>query len=336
MADFYGWANNILTGGRSDAAKRNADADIQLAKTLQSAGRTGKYGVLAKGMKSPNYLGSSRGFVDKATADWAKQSKEISNLLSSISGGSQAVYAPKLDWNAINAQARRGAQGAVNPWYKKQLQRTLSNFKNLRATRQKEYKMNVEDIQAELNKTLEESDINRTRTTEDVNTNIADVNTSEDQFQTDTGAEFDEARMAIAGDVAEAGLVGSGLGSQKQTQAVNQRNTQEGRQQAEFQQKRDQQQLFKTRTFEDLLRGDELAKGSAGRSKKREKFDLDSYIKQSKYDEGTEKIKLEGERLSRLISEEDRRAALLTRAWIENLRDPAQRDAAYKAYGSRL
>lgn len=268
----------------------------------------------------------------QGNAAWDDQSKRIEDLLAKLNSQPKPVYAPSIDWNAINSQARQNAEAAINPWYTKQLNSTINKFKNLRQTRKEEYELNLQDIQDALSQSLEKSQIGRTRTTEDVGRNIGLINNQADEFQTDTGTEFDKARLAQADEIAQSGLVGTGLGNKQTGEAQADRNTQEERQTQQFEQKKQEQQLFKTRTFEDLLRGDDLSKLTAKRGREREKFDLDSYIKQTSYDEQTEKIRLEGDRLSKLYANEANQAKLLTQAWIQSIKDPAQRDAAYRAY----
>lgn len=242
------------------------------------------------------------------------------------------VRPPKLDYAAVQAQARQSAENAVNPYYTKQLNDFLSQQATQRQQKQQEYEFGVQNLQDQLKQTLEGNKIQQGRTTEDVAQNQADINQQADIFQTDTGQAADAARIAQARQLAQSGLTG-GMGSQQQEAAATQRNTVEKRQEQQFQQQRQQQELFKTRTFEDLARSGELATQARQKGEKAAKFDLDSFIKNQGFETEAKKATLESQRQSQVLQEQQNQARLAYNQYLARIRDPAQLAAAASLYG---
>lgn len=243
--------------------------------------------------------------------------------------------APKLDIAALNAQARAAAENAVNPFYTKRLNDFLAQQSVQRQQQQTQYDTNIKDIEDRLSQSLEQSGVKRTQTTEDVALNQQEIAQNADQFQTDAGQQFDESRLDLARATAAGGLTG-GLGAQKQVQATVARNTQEERQTQKFQQAKAAQDLFKTRTFEDLAKTDELNKVTGEKGKKQSKFDFDSFIQNLGFSEQNTRNTLEQERLQRIGDEQRNQAKLQFNQYLAGIRDPAQLQAAVQTYGSLI
>jgi len=250
-------------------------------------------------------------------------------------GGPRPVYAPKLDIGALNAQARSAAEGAVNPYYTKVLNEFLAAQAARRQQRQTQAQTDITNIQDSLKSALELSQLNRERTTEDVGKNLENIATTADQFQTDTGEEFALGRNQLAEQTAAAGLTG-GLGAQQQERAVAGRNLQEERQVKQFQEQKNVQAQFKTRTFEDLMRQDTENTGKAEKGKKQVQFDLDSYIQNLGFEESDTRNKLEQERLGRVGDESRNQARLAFNNYLAGIKDPAQLQAAVATYGGQI
>jgi hypothetical protein len=162
--------------------------------------------------------------------------------------------------------------------------------------------------------------------------NLDEINTTADEFQTDSGQATDAQRLEEGRALADSGLTG-GLAAQQSETADTQRNTAEKRQVRDFQRKRTEQTLFKTRTFEDLSRSSELATEDKEKGVKRVQFDLDSFIKDQDLDKEAERTKLEAERLQAVGQEQTNQAKLAYARYLANIRDPAQLAAASQIYG---
>lgn len=244
-------------------------------------------------------------------------------------GGAPApVYAPKLDVAAVSARARAAAEGAVNPFYTKQLNDFLAKQAFQRQTQKTQYETNVKNMEDQLKNTLEQNEITKTRAGEDVAENIAEVNQTADEFQTDTGQAFDEARLEQARNVST-----GGLGQQQVAGTQQARNTQETRQVQKFKQAKEQQELFKTRTFDDLARSGKLASEKTTEGKKQAKFDLDTYLQNTEFEEKETRNALEQQRLEAIGREQGNQAKLLFNQYLAGISNPAQYQAAVQTYG---
>lgn len=250
--------------------------------------------------------------------------------IDSIYGGTpRPVYAPKLDVAAVNAKARQQAEGAANPFYTKVLNDFLAQQAFNTKQTKTQYDTNVKNYEDQLKNTLEQNAITKTRTGEDVAQNIADVNQNADQFQTDSGQAFDAQRLDLARNTST-----GGLGQQKLETAQTTRNTQESRQVQKFQAAKDQQELFKTRSFDDLARSGKLAGESATKGKTAAKFDLDTYIQNAAFTEKDTRNKLEQSRQDEINQKARSYAKDAYASYIRNIVDPAQRLAGVAQYGS--
>lgn len=242
------------------------------------------------------------------------------------------VRPPTLDIAGLQAKARAEAEGAVNPYYTKQLNDFLAQQSAQRQQQQTQYETGVKNLEDQLSQTLEGNKITGERTTQDVAQNQADINQAADVFQTDTGVAADANRITQARQLAQAGLTG-GLGAQQQETATTTRNTAEKRQEQEFQKNRDQQELFKTRTFEDLARSGELATKATEKGKTAAKFDLDSFIQNQGFQEQSQRQSLEAQRLEAIQRDQKTRQANAYAQYLASIRNPAQLLAAQQSYG---
>jgi hypothetical protein len=242
------------------------------------------------------------------------------------------VTPPKLDYAALQAQARKSAENAVNPYYTKQLNDFLARQAAQKQQQEQQTQMNIQSLEENLTNTLQGNETKKTRTSEDVATDVANINQQEDIFQTDTGQAADAGRIQQARDLAQSGLTG-GMGAQQVESAVDKRNTAEARQGAEFDQARAQQELFKGRTFEDLARSGELATKAKEKGVTQATFDLDNYIKNQGFETESKKSELESSRLAQVLTEQSRQAKLLYQQYLSRISDPARLAAAASTYG---
>jgi hypothetical protein len=243
-------------------------------------------------------------------------------------GGGGQVYAPKLDIAAVSAKARAAAEGAVNPYYTKQLNDFLAQQAANRQHEQEQYQTNVTNLDDQFKNTQEQNALTQQRTAEDVAKNQADINLNTDQFQTDSGNQFAKDRLKIAQQAST-----GGLGAQQTEGAQFDRNTAEGRQAAKFQDARAQQDLFKSRTFADLAKSTEQAGIATDKSKKQAKFDLDTYIQNAGFDEQNQRNSLEQQRLEAVGKEQANQSKLLFNQYLSGITDPAKLQAAAQTYG---
>jgi len=254
------------------------------------------------------------------------------DLMSSYSRANQQVYAPSINLSAINSQARASAENAVNPFYTKQLNDFLAQQAALKSQKEQQAQTDIQLAEQKLKDILGENQVKQARTTEDVALNQEQINTTADQFQTDTGTQANVDRLAMAKELAAGGSTG-GLAAQKQETAQAARNTTEGRQEQQFQQKRQEQEIFKARTFEDLGRAGEQAGRGKEQAVKQTNFDLQNYITNQGFENESKKSTLEAARLSAIAEEQSNQRRLQINNFISSISNPAQRQAALQAYG---
>lgn len=251
-------------------------------------------------------------------------------------GAAPAVVAPKLDTAALFANARSAAEGAQNPLYTKYLNDFLTQQSAQKQQQQTSYDTSITNLQDTLKNTLAGNEISGQRNLEDANNKIGDINTQSDQYQTDQGTAFDSARRADAVKQASQGLLGSGIGNQATATATGDRNTQEARQGAAFQQQKDQTALAEGRTFEDLARSGTLATQGEAKGEKAAKFDLDNFIQNQGFDLNNKRNDLEVQRLGAIQGDAQNRAKIAFNDYISRITNPAQKLAAVQLYGGLI
>lgn len=292
--------------------------------------------IQIQGTGTPNInLGNpaqSGAAVNNATAQNNAMSKQISDLLAQIRA-QQSAYAPPLNLTSIYNQARGSAEANVNPFYTKQLNDFISQQGVDKSNQQQQTQMNIQSLQDQLANTLSGNATTQARTGQDVLQNEQQINQQADQVQQDQGTQFDQARIAQAKQLASQGLTGSGVGNQQTQQSQDTFNTTESRQAQEQQQHLQTQELFKSRTFEDLARSGELAKQSETKGETQANFDLNKYIQNQGAQLEQQKQDLEQKRLGAVSQETSNQSKLLINQFINSLSNPAQRQAALQAYG---
>lgn len=333
--DYRGYLNKLTT--TKDPYAAYAGSLLQKGGVGNDAvfGNT-KYGTAQAGNTNKTLAQINKELYKRYSGGGDELTKRMSNLLAGLGGGSSQVYAPSLDIAGINAQARKAAAAGVNPYYTKALNQFLKEQAFNKQTKQTQYATDVKNYEDVLANTLAGNETNRQRTTEDVATNLGEINTQADQFQTDSGQQFEDTRNALGQDVSASGLGHSGLGKRQVSRTLADANTAEGRQEQQFQQSRTQQELFKGRSLDDLLKGDELAKTTKEKGVKQSKFDLDTYMKQLSFDTTNKKNELEKSRQSDLASRTAAERSKRVAKFVEGIANPAQKAAAYSQYGGYL
>lgn len=255
-------------------------------------------------------------------------------LLKSLGYSNGPVYAPKIDLAAINAQARKAAEGNVNPYYTKALNDFLAEQASAKAQQQAQTKTNIQNAQDLLTQTTKANAVTGTRTTEDTAQKESDINQAADWRQTDQGGQYDIDRVAQAINEAKSGLTGSGIAAGERGASQEKFNTTESRQATSDTENKAAAELTKARTFQDLATSNENATTGEAKAEKQANFDLTNFITGQDFALKTEKSSLEKSRLGDIATNTSAEAKLLLNQFIANIANPAQRLAAYQTYGS--
>lgn len=295
-------------------------------------GKVGKGGDTAQfSTTDPNQIQS---YVTGLYNKYINQSPaNIGSIYGGSTGAPPPVYAPKLDIASTFSQARSQAEGAVNPFYTKQLNDFLAQQAAQKQQTETQTATNIKNYQDTLQQALDANAVTGARTTEDTALKQSNINTANDQNQVDTGTAFENQRLADATKLATGGVIGTGAGNRATGVATADRNTTEGRQNDAFQQSRDQAELFKNRTFEDLTTSSKNATGAEAKSENQANFDLQSFIQNQGFQEQTQRNDLEQKRLQAVASEQQNRAKIIFNNYLAGIKNPAQYAAAVNTYG---
>ncbi len=310
-------------------------------QTIASTGVANPGRITGVGVAQPGVISSvdiaHPGFINSGGLSYDQSQRTGNPALVSAGGGGGApaqVYAPALDLAAIRAQARGTAESAVNPLYQRQLSDLLAREAVKRARGQADYTQNLESLDQQLQQLTEANTLTGTRTAEDTATNLGAINTAADISQQDQGTQFANDRIAQARALATNGLTTSGQGQQQTTNAKDTRLLTESRQAEDIQAKKTAQVVAKARTFEDLAKSTELGTNKTAEGKKQAKINLDRLIEDVDYEQNQGQQSLEKQRYQDVAAEQARQAKIAVQNFIAGIRDPAQRQAAYAAYGS--
>lgn len=287
--------------------------------------------------KGYNYGGDFvPGAVDPTAANqqYIDQAKQQNAQLQSLLASLRPVSPANVDYKAINAQARQQAEESVNPKYTQQLNDMLAREAVKRGRAQQDYNLGVQNIQEQLQQTQAGNEQQRGRTAEDVATNTGIINQAADQFQTQTGQQFDEQRLQQAAQLASSGLTTSGVGQQQIQQAVNQQNVSEQQKEQDFQHQRAAQAILKARTFEDLAQSDVLAGKQAEKGKASTKLNLDRLIEDIGYEQSQAQQDIAEKRLADVAQQTQGYSKIGFNNYLQSIRDPRIRAATAQAYGA--
>lgn len=246
------------------------------------------------------------------------------------------VYAPQFDTAAINAQSRAAAENNVNPYYTLEMNRMLGQAATEKSQQEAQTKTNIQNLKDTLTNTTDANAVTGARTTEDTGIKEAGINQAADWRQTDQGGQYDMDRVAQAISQAKSGLTGSGIAGGQAGAAQDKFNTTESRQATTDADSKAAAELSKARTFEDLATSNKVAGQSEGKGEAQANVDLNNFIVNQKYNtqygEGAQST-LEKQRQADIVSETQRQNQLAINTLIQHLSNPAQRQAAYQAYG---
>lgn len=225
----------------------------------------------------------------------------------------------KYDTAGAAASALSEATAAQTPLYTQKLNDYLAKVNIARAAENRHAQETIQDAQDQLAANLAGSDTSRTRTTQDVNTKIDATNAAQGDYLDASGTAFDAARRGLQGDVANAGLAESGLGAQKLDEQQAAQGADSKTQNRQFEATKTAANLFKTRTFEDLAKSDELNKTLTDKAVGRTKLNLEDYLNTSNIDEQQTRSDLEQQRQGAILTDSITRQQNKASAFIAQL-----------------
>lgn len=274
---------------------------------LNKAGGVDLYNGNAIGNHASYNTEGTAKLVNKLYKEW--QGAYAGDLKSSASASSAAAAAaiaalnaqpklPKFDYAGSYARAGNTAASTVNPVYQDKLNQYLEKARAALGQKNVSVTRNKEDIQTALAQALEDSATGRVRTTEDTENKLGDITSNENSFQRQEGRQFDSARTALLGDVANAGLTESGIGQGKVQDATIDRNLASEDEVRGFDAAKRDTELFRTRTLADLDKSDVREQAGSVRAKENQDIDLNNFIQNSNLEEKAFRSSNEYERIN--------------------------------------
>lgn len=243
------------------------------------------------------------------------------------------VYAPKFDTVAAAAKARSDAAGAVNPLYNYYINNTLADQAAKQKQAQDQATTDTKNAQDTLQEALDANALTGSRATESTALKESDINKSTDQYQQDSGTQFEAAREAQARAQATAGTLGSGAGNNQTNTAIITRNTTEGRAVDKAQEQKDAAELFKAQTFEDLANSNTLAGKTEGKTVAKTQFDLSNYLQNLNYQSQKTVDDYKASQVTALDLKTRELSQVAYNNYIQGITNPAQIAAAAAKYG---
>lgn len=256
-------------------------SDLSTIRAINSA--TGYTPTGTGNPVSPLYKTPSTDFASSikpapAAAPVDPYAAEIASLLAQSKAlQSQLAAQPKLlpyDYTAAQAQAKAAAANAVNPLYSQKFNDFIKQAQVQQERQQADTNTANSLLEQNLTNLQQANATSGQRVGEDTQTNLDQLANTEQNFQQDTGTAADQARIAAA----RTGNIGSGIDTQNAQAAIKTQNTAESRQQQSFDVQAKAQQLFKSRSFEDLARSNELGLQSTTQGKTANNLSLARYI----------------------------------------------------------
>ena len=233
---------------------------------------------------------------------------------------------PTLNTADARAKAQSTAAAAVNPVYQDKLNNQLERYALQRSQQTAETNANKLASDTSLSQTREDIGTDRTRTTEDTQSAIDKSLYNEDQFQQTEGSQFDVANREARTAVGASGLTESGLGQQGLETMTDERNRASEAQLKDFTDQRATQELFKTRTFEDLgtkenrsIELNDVTKGNLDRQ-------LNDYIAMQAQDERDFRLDNEAQRQDALFGATNQQYSTDIQTWLAGLKAAGWRD----------
>ncbi len=191
--------------------------------------------------------------------------------------------APTLNINAINSSAQAAANSQVNPLYTQQLNEYLQNEASAQAEQQKQNELNIAGYQSGLQNTLAQNTQAQQFAGQQNELQQGNINAEAANYQLNSGDAQNQKVAALQSAQGSGGLAGSGMGAQQIWEAENAKNVADAQQQGQFQYNRDVANLTTSNTFAQLGQSSAFAKTQEGQQEAQSNFSLNSYLRQSAY-----------------------------------------------------
>lgn len=274
-----------------------------------------------KTVATPSYQSSNT----SSGVDTSAYDKQLATSNAAIAAlQAQIAAQPKLPtFNTTQgyATAQQNAQNLVDPVYVQKLQAALAPIQLGITQTQNQTATDKASIQTQLQQSLADNATAQQRAQEDQQTSLGQIGQNETNYQQDEGTQFDQARQALLGNIANSGLTTSGLGQQQDTNAIATRNQASNEQEQQFQGGRDAANTLATRTFQDLSTSSNRANTGATAASAQKDTDLQNYIDNANLQKDAVTTQNEVDREGAIASATQDQYSQQIRSYIQNLQD---------------
>lgn len=251
-----------------------------------------------------------------------------------------SIPVPRLaSFNVSSAydKALQAAQAAVNPVYAAELSRFVAQQNQTLAEQQQGNTAQKSALDLALERLKQDNATSRTRTTEDTNANIADINAQQDYTSRQEGLNFDTTNRNLNENLGASGMAGSGLGEQAVQEGQRQYHDMSNEEVRQSDNKVKAANVLMNRTFEDL--NTQEGRGTEDTSTKKSQLDIDmqNFIKDQQLSLENEKAVEEAKKQSDIFSSAQNYQKSYVQDWIAGLRGagytPQEVALAAQVYG---
>lgn len=241
---------------------------------------------------TPVIINTGQKKVDTSEAD--KYDKIYQDALAALTANRTPV--PRFinyDITASWDKARQEAAKAVSPVYKQKMTDFINRQKQELIREKEDVTSGKSALDLALGRLLEDTQTQRTRTTADTETNIADINAARAYEARGEGLNFDAANRSLVEGVGAAGLAESGLGQQQIQEAQAARRDMSNEQVRQSANKVEAANTLMNRTFEDLELKETRGEADTTQSKSKLDIDLERFIEDQKFEKDQKTKELE-------------------------------------------
>lgn len=317
--DFRGWVSANIPFAKGPAG------------LLSVIGNKGKinWGEANKGVDLPHlsYAPGNAQQIQNYVSDLYNQfsqAKGYNDQYNSMLAGIAANRTPvprfiNYDIGASWDKARKMAAKAVSPVYQQKMTDFIKR-QGVELQRQRaDTTSGKEALDLALERLLGDTQIQRTRTGEDVATNIADINATQKFGAREEGLDFEAANRALTEGIAASGLGASGLGRQQVRDTQRQRREMSNEQVRRTLGQVEAQNTLMTRTFQDLEIKEGRGREDTTTGKKKLDIDLERFIQDQAYEKDQTKKELELKKQADIAQKSVSLQDQLVDQWIQSL-----------------
>lgn len=282
LATIGGTAYDYLTPGKGSS--RLTDYGYSLPSPAKTSSPTPNYGTgSTTGATAPDY---SSIYNDAYNAAVKAATTPIPRMVT-----------PNL--SGINAQAASSAQASVAPIYQQMMATFLAGQAEKLSQQQADVVSGKSALDTALTRNLADTQLQRTRATEDNTTNVNDINATQAYNERTGGLTYDAASRALNSGLGASGTAESGLGQGQVEDAKTNENLQSNEQLRQSTNQVKAANTLMSRTFEDLGTSDTRNTEDTATGKNQLDVNLENFINDQQQDltseQQTESIKQAGD-----------------------------------------